>query len=64
MNKVKGVGSPVKSPQHEASPQSQAQPPPPPRQTTQEVSLIDFQDEPPSAQLANLCKFGNREDEF
>ncbi|XP_068207995.1 TOM1-like protein 2 isoform X4 [Palaemon carinicauda] len=58
MGKVRGLGSPVKSPQQENSPQSQAQPqvqpPPPQRQATQEVSLIDFQDESPSAQLANL----------
>ncbi|KAK7063194.1 TOM1-like protein 2 [Halocaridina rubra] len=62
MNKVKGVGSPVKSPQ-QSSPQSQALPPPPRTAAAAaaaaaaapaEVSLIDFQDEPPSAQLSNL----------
>lgn len=58
MSKVKGIGSPSKSPQQQQQQQVPSQQlPPPPQREPKEVSLIDLADEPPSAQLASLCMF-------
>nr|XP_045604218.1 TOM1-like protein 2 isoform X4 [Procambarus clarkii] len=54
MNKVKGIGSPTKSPPQLPLESQQPSEPQRPSQPQPEVSLIDLADDPPSAQLASL----------